>query len=111
MRPSNPQFPHECRIYRTKGESAFSDGEIEVIYEGKCRKHVSRYTKENERVLISEYVLKIPSHDDYGNRIEVKALANDRVEVTDRVGTFRGYVIEANVGNLGTNVWFNYVKE
>ena len=48
------RFPHTCKVYRLVGENEFTDGEVEVIYEGEC----SVYSNSNMRMFAERNVEK-----------------------------------------------------
>lgn len=96
----NPRHPHTCVVYRMVGETSFSDGEKVILYEGKCRKYTTKGLRGSTVTSNSQYTLSIPA--------VVKSVAGDTVEVDDKVGHFIGTVTEVNVGNLGTDLYWNH---
>lgn len=62
MKPNNPRFPHKCTIYRMEGETSFSEGKRDILYEGECRKYgnTSLRTFKTENVVKADYALSIP---------------------------------------------------
>ena len=108
---ANTRFPHTCRIWRTEDATPFGGGTEEVIYEGVCRNYSSKSTRQQYRVIESEYTLAIPRTAD-GSTAEtsVAARAGDEVEVTDLCGTFRGTVVDCYAGTMGNNVYWNNDK-
>lgn len=107
MNMDNPRWPHKCRIYRYKGATNWDDGEIEVVYEGECRKYGNtsiRTFEGNSGVMKADYALSIPG------RLE-GAKTGDLVDVTDRCGEIRGAILsDCLTGNLGTTAYFNLSK-
>lgn len=102
----NPRFPHRCKIYRMIGETSFSDGTEEVLYEGECRKYsnTSLRTSHTENVIKSDYAISLPG-------IIEGIKTGYLIDVTDRVGDFNECVVsDCYPGNLGTTVYFNLVK-
>ncbi len=83
----NPQFPHQCRIYRQVGATSFSEGEEVEIYSGVCRKSASTNirtfnTGDNKtgKVDIADYRVSMPGI--------IKGIQKgDLVDVTDLIGT------------------------
>lgn len=101
----NPQYPHTCTIYRTGGDS-FTDAGREEVYKGKCRKERNTSIRNfaTSRVSSCDYRLSIPGFQD-GIR------QGDTVDVADRSGTWEGItILDVNVTNFGTEVFFNIVK-
>lgn len=97
---NNPRFPHSGIVYRMVGEDSFTDGERLVLYEGKCRKYVTKGMRTGNSTTSSQYTLAIPG--------TVQARIGDRVEVDDRTGHFEGTVTEVNAGNFGTDIYWNH---
>lgn len=106
MNTGNPRFPHRCTIYRMRGESSFSKGEREVLYEGECRKYgnSSLRTFKLENVVKADYALSVPG-------VLEGVRAGYLIDVTDRSGSsLRCMVADVYAGNLGTTVYFNLSK-
>lgn len=88
----NPQFPHNCVIYRRIGVTSFNpEGEdVETIYAGECRKSSSTNIRTfntgsntTGKVDIADYRVSIPGI--------VKGIKKgDYIDVTDLVGTEYG---------------------
>lgn len=86
----NPQFPHQCRIYRHVGATSFSSGEEKEIYSGPCRKSSSTNIRTfntgsntTGKVDIADYRVSMPGI--------VKGIQKgDLVDVTDLIGTEMG---------------------
>lgn len=107
MAISNPRWPHSCRIYRIKGESSFSDGEIEILYEGKCRKYNNtsiRTFTGKDSVITTDYGLSLPG--------QVCGIIGALCDVTDFNGTLtRVTITDCYPTNLGTTAQFNAPKQ
>ena len=106
---TNPQFPHTIKITRTTGTyDPFNGGTTttEEIYNGEGRNYKSGNTNPTNGVLVSDYVVSMPF-----TLLEI--LAGDKIEVTDRMTALedarvlRGDVVDAYLGNLGLNVYWN----
>ncbi len=84
---NNPQFPHRCRIYRQVGATSFSEGKIEEIYSGPCRKSSSTNIRTfntgsntTGKVDIADYRVSMPGI--------IKGIQKgDLVDVADLIGT------------------------
>jgi hypothetical protein len=110
----NPRFPHTCRIYRSGSDGdTFEAGTTEEIYSGECRSYITTRNIGDTKVISAQYTLAIPAYrtldDGTEERIIVKAFPGDKVESTDSRGrTLKGKVVDCYVGNLGTNIYWNY---
>ena len=84
-------------------ETSFSDGEKTVLYEGECRKESSGNlrTFRTANVIKGDYAVYIPGI--------IKGISSGYlIDVTDFGGTYEGCKItDADIGNLGTTVYFN----
>ena len=88
---NNPQFPHQCVIYRREGATSFNpDGEVKELYKGECRKSSSTNirtfnvgTTTMGKVDTADYRVSVPGI--------VRGLQKgDFIDVTDLVGTEKG---------------------
>lgn len=99
----NPQYPHQCVIYRREGATSFNpEGEIVIIYEGVCRKSSSDNirtfntgTNSTGKVDVADYRVSIPGI--------VKGIQKgDMIDVTDLIGTETGIrIVSRNATQLG----------
>lgn len=107
MAVSNPRWPHTCKIYRIVGESSFSDGEIEVLYEGECRKYNNtsiRTFTGTSSVVTSDYALSLPG--------QVGGIDGALCDVTDLNGTLLHVTItDSYPSNLGTTAQLSVPKQ
>jgi len=100
---TNPQFPHTIKITRTTGTyDPFNGGTTttEEIYNGEGRNVKTMGTNPSNGVLVSDYAVSIPF-------TLVNIQAGDKIKVTDRVRVIEGDVVDAYLGNLGLNVYWN----
>jgi hypothetical protein len=126
------RFPHRCVIYSMTGETSFSDGEREVLWEGRCRKESNTskrvFLRGSQRttgqVIVSQFGLQLgalvggdlmgdtDAAYDGGYGDECGAVVHGirpgmQVDVTDAQGTLEHLIIsDAYCGNLGTTVYF-----
>lgn len=88
---TNPQYPHQCRIYRMEGITSFNpEGKIKVIYEDVCRKSTSTNIRtfntgnnNTGKVDVADYRISVPG-------IVEGLQKGDLVDVTDLIGTEKG---------------------
>lgn len=102
----NPRFPHHVTIVRdiNIGTKAMPKVEGKTILESKCRNYLSSTRgKEKSEVLVSEYTISLPRHT-------VLVKPGDKVVIHDVTGEIKGTVVDAQVNNLGANIYYNSVK-
>lgn len=125
------RFPHRCTIYTMGEVTPFSEGEKQIVWEGRCRKESNtsiRTFKGTDSVLKSDYRIQLgalaggdlagDTNAAYDSRQgeEVGAVvggikAGMLIDVTDRQGTFEGLTIsDAEAGELGTSVYCDNPK-
>lgn len=111
---SNKRFPHSCKVFRSSaGGDAFEKDTFEELYSGECRNYITTKSIGDSKVKSSQYTLAIPAYRKSENgtmeRIYVKSFAGDKVECLDERGkVLEGTVVDCYMGNLGTNVYWNY---
>lgn len=126
MSNANPRFPHSLILTRVTAspsqggtsvvpveEDPFAAGspapvvapssgtaETETLYEGECRSYRNVVTKTRDGVLVSDYVIAMP-------RVDFAILPGDKVVVDVNNRTMKGVVVDSQITNLGTNIWWN----
>lgn len=103
---NNPRFPHTVVVYRETMDLT-QESQIPVrtvLLSGECRNMLEGTSAYKKSAVNSDYIISLPLHN-------VPILAGDKVEVTDKVRVIHGEVIDAIVGNLGANIWYNEVKQ
>ena len=125
------RFPHRCTIYTMGEVTPFSDGEKQVIWEGRCRKESNtsiRTFKGTDSVIKADYRINLgalvggnlsgdanAAYDGKTGRecgaVVSGIMAGMLIDVTDRQGTFEGLMIsDAYAGELGTSVYCDNPK-
>ena len=125
------RFPHRCTIYTMGEVTPFSDGEKQVIWEGRCRKESNtsiRTFRGTDSVIKADYRVNLGAlvggnlSGDANAAYDGKAgeecgavvsgiMAGMFIDVTDRQGTFEGLMIsDAYAGELGTSVYCDNPK-
>lgn len=103
----NPRFPHHVKIIRElkdeNGEPVYDERGIpvtEVVFDSECRNYPSYKSDWKADVVSSDYVISLPKHN-----FDIKA--GDIVRVKEHIREMTGNVVDAYVGNLGANIWYN----
>lgn len=125
------RFPHRCTIYTMGEVTPFSDGEKQVIWEGRCRKESNtsiRTFKGTDSVIKADYRVNLgalvggnlsgDANAAYDGKTGQECgavvsgiMAGMLIDVTDRQGTFEGLMIsDAYAGELGTSVYCDNPK-
>ena len=71
-----------------------------TLYDGACRSYRNVVTKTRDGVLVSDYVIAMP-------RVDFAILPGDKVSVNANNRTMKGVVVDSQITNLGTNIWWN----
>jgi hypothetical protein len=126
MSTVNPRFPHTFTLTRVTvtpsqddpfvvpveddpfaeespaNAEATSSGSTdeETLYEGECRSYRNVVTKTRDGVLVSDYVIAMP-------RVDFAILPGDKVSVNANNRTMKGVVVDSQITNFGTNIWWN----
>lgn len=132
----NPRFPHKLRVWRSRKDrngDAITDAEGDAIYDIVTLKTVimidghptfrtdgsfdtattdwiefgyrtsSKNTRDTSDVVVSDYKLATPM---FVTPLEV----GDRLELIDYERNYWGEVVRKQTYNLGSNIWFNEIK-
>ena len=108
---NNPRFPHTLRIYRSKlsaDDTVLTDDAgiplpPEHIYTSQCGYREPGKPRVSGDVIIADYKLALP-------KASVDIFPGDIIEVSDYMRTIDGVVVKSMTFNMGTNIWFNEIK-
>lgn len=104
---NNPRYPHWVKVTRTTVNSDVNPpiATTSTVFEGECRNFqtASGGTGTSEGVVVSDYTIDMPYN-------EIRFDVGDTAEITNRVRTFQGTVINSYNGNLGCRIWHNEVR-
>ena len=104
MQGTNPRFPHTIKVTRTTTNTDVNPPTSTQtdIFSGICRNFPSKSggTGIADGAFISDYTVSMPYN-------EIGFKTGDTVEITDRVKTFAGVIVNSYNGNLGCVIWHN----
>ena len=88
---TNPRFPHTCIVYRRVGATSFNpDGELNIVYEGECRKSSSTNIRTFNTGQTATGLVDTADHRVSMPGIVKGIQKGDLVDVTDLVGMEMG---------------------
>ena len=132
----NPRFPHKLRVWRARRDKfgePMTDSEGDAVYDTLSLKTVvmldnqpifrsdgsfdttttdwlefgyrtsGKSTRDTSDVVVSDYKLATPM---FITPLEV----GDRLEIIDYERTYWGEVVRKQTYNLGSNIWFNEIR-
>lgn len=108
----NKRFPHRCKVYRMTEETAFSDGEEEILYEGECRNYNNTSLRtfyestQAGRVVRADFGVSIPLSDK-----SFMARSGDLLDVELPNESVKGVMIsDIYIGTMGINLYYERSK-
>lgn len=125
------RFPHRCTIYRMVGVTPFSEGSMEVVWSGRCRKESNtsiRTFKGSDGVITTGYRVQLGSlvggslpgdafscydgrHGEECGAVVPGIASGFLIDVEDSQSVFKSVTIsDAYCGTLGTTVYIDTPK-